>query len=103
MMNKYFLHGKLKAKVGQGDQLAGILLKASDLVSTSKGCRLYIVSKDNNDPDAVWITEVWDTKQDHDDSLKNDSVRALIMKAMPLLDGQPEKGQQLEMIGGFGA
>lgn len=102
-MKKHFLHGKLKAKEGEGAQLADVLLKAAELVSASKGCRLYIVSKDNNDPDAVWVTEVWDTKQDHDDSLKNDSVRALIVKAMPLLDGPPEKGQQLEMIGGFGA
>jgi len=26
----------------------------------------------------------------------------LIGQAMPLLDGQPQKGQELEMLGGFG-
>lgn len=47
-MNKYLLHGKLSAKSGHGDELAEILIQASKLVSTAKGCKLYVVSRDNN-------------------------------------------------------
>jgi quinol monooxygenase YgiN len=57
-MYKYGLHGKLKATKGNGDFLASILLKASKLVETAKGCHLYLVSKDKNEPDNIWITEV---------------------------------------------
>ena len=58
MMSKYGLHGKLKAKSGRGDKLASCLLEASRLVSTAKGCQLYVVSVDKGDRDTVWITEV---------------------------------------------
>jgi quinol monooxygenase YgiN len=101
-MNKYGLHGKLTATAGNQDKLASILLQAATLVSTAKGCHLYLVSQDNSDPDAVWITEVWDSKEDHDSSLHAPGVKELITQAMPLLNGRPQKGQELEILGGAG-
>lgn len=101
-MRKYFLHGKLQAKSGYGDQLSDILLQAAKLISTAPGCQIYLIGSDPEDKDAVWVTEVWDSQKDHDDSLKNEAVRALITQAMPMLDGSPAKGQQLEILGGHG-
>ncbi|PHN03677.1 putative quinol monooxygenase [Flavilitoribacter nigricans] len=101
-MKKYFLHGKLQAKAGKGEQLAEILLQAAALLSDAPGCQIYLIGMDPDDPDAVWVTEVWDTKKDHDDSLRVDGVRALIGQAMPILDGPPTKGQELEILGGQG-
>ncbi len=101
-MNKYLIHGKLTAKQGQRDELAAILIDASKLVATAQGCKLYIVGLDHNDLNSVYITEIWDKKEDHDNSLKVVGVRELIMKAMPLLDGQPTKGQEIEILGGAG-
>ncbi len=98
----YLLQGKLKANSGKREDLANILIQASKLVSSARGCKLYVVSKDEKEANTVFITEIWETKQDHDDSLKVEGVRELIMTAMPLLDGQPEKGQELEIIGGYG-
>lgn len=101
-MNKYGLHGKLSATAGNGDKLASILLEAAKLVSTAKGCHVYMVSKDHSDEDAVWVTEAWDSKEDHDNSLQVAGVKELISQAMPLLNGRPEKGQELEILGGAG-
>lgn len=92
----------MKALSGNGDNLASILLEAAQLVSTAKGCHLYLVSRDTKEAEAVWVTEVWDSKEDHDNSLKVEGVRELIGRAMPLLDGMPEKGQELEVLGGAG-
>lgn len=102
MTNKYLLHGKLSAKAGHQNDLAIILLDASKLVSTAKGCKLYLIGIDQNDPNAVFVTEIWDTKEDHDNSLKVEGIKELIMKAMPILDEQPKKGQELEILGGSG-
>lgn len=102
MKNKYLLHGKLTAKSGHREELADILIQASQLVSTANGCKLYVIGKDENDKDSVYITEIWDSKEDHDNSLKVEGVRELIMKAMPILEGQPAKGQELEILGGIG-
>jgi quinol monooxygenase YgiN len=96
----YLLQGKLTAKAGHADELAKILLDASKLVSTAKGCKLYVIGKDPNDLKSVYVTEIWQSKEDHDNSLKVEGVRELIMKAMPILDGLPQKGQELEILGG---
>ena len=101
-MDNYLLHGKFTAKTGLADELANILIEASQLVSTAKGCKLYVVSRDKNDPNSVYVTEIWDSKDDHDNSLKIEGVRELIMKAIPMIDGQPQKGQELEILGGTG-
>jgi len=101
-MNKYGLHGHLQAKEGKGKELAAILIKASELVSTAKGCKLYVIGTDETKTDAVWITEIWDSKEDHDNSLQIPGVRELIGTAMPLIDGKPDLGQELSILGGFG-
>jgi quinol monooxygenase YgiN len=100
-MNKYGLHGKLQATAGNGEKLANILAQASQLVSTAPGCHLYLVSRDLQSPDSIWITEVWESKDDHDQSLLIPGVRELIGQAMPILDGKPEKGLELEILAGM--
>ena len=72
------------------------------MVKSAKGCRLYLVGKDKDDPDGIWVTEAWDSKEDHGNSLKMKGVRVVIGQAMPLLDGPHEKGQVLETLGGAG-
>ena len=101
-MSKYGLHNKLDATPGNGKQLADILLRAAALVESAKGCQLYAVSLDEETPDAVWVTEIWDSEEDHDNSLQVPGVRELIGEAMPLLAGQPQKGQKLTILGGAG-
>ncbi|MCB0585591.1 MAG: antibiotic biosynthesis monooxygenase [Phaeodactylibacter sp.] len=101
-MNKYGLYGKLNALPGKGNELAAILLEAAELVRNARGCNIYLIGKDANNADTIWVTEVWDSKEDHDESLKADAVRQLIGRAMPLLDGRPEGGTELEVLGGVG-
>jgi quinol monooxygenase YgiN len=102
MANKYGLYGKLQAQAGKGQELSEILLKAAKLMEQAKGCILYIVSKTANNPDTtVYVIEVWDSKEDHDNSLKLPGVRELISQAMPILDGKPD-GITLEVLGGKG-
>ena len=101
-MEKYGLHGKLKAKPGKSDELAAILLEGFEQGNTLPGCHLYVVAKDTENPDHIWVTEVWDNKEAHADSLKLESVRAQITRAMPLLDGMPEKGTVTRVLGGLG-
>lgn len=101
-MNKYLLQGKLIGKEGQQSQLADILLQAANLMSSAKGCHVYVIGTHPEDSTAVYITEIWDSKQDHDDSLKIAGVKELITQAMPLLAAAPEKGVELELLGGKG-
>ena len=44
-------------------------------------------SVDPGDPDAIWITEVWESKDHHAASLQLPQVRATIAKAKPIIAG----------------
>ncbi|MGB5928724.1 MAG: antibiotic biosynthesis monooxygenase [Cyclobacteriaceae bacterium] len=99
-MKHYGLQGSFAAQKGKGRELAGIMCDASKLMDNADGCRLYMVALDKENEDRVLITEVWDSKQDHDDSLNYPGVRELIAKAMPLMDCRPQKGTEMHVIGG---
>ena len=94
----YLLQGKLTAKQGKREELAEILKDASKLIAKSEGSKFYIVGKCAENENDVYITELWNSKDDHDNSLNYPGVKELIMKAMPLLDGQPQKGKEIEVL-----
>jgi quinol monooxygenase YgiN len=91
----------MKALPGQGDALLGLLLQASDLVATAPGCEVWIVNRVPDDPDAVWITEVWRSEADHAASLTVEAVREIITLARPLIAGMGERFIP-EPVGGKG-
>ncbi|HUP24856.1 MAG TPA: antibiotic biosynthesis monooxygenase family protein, partial [Thermoanaerobaculia bacterium] len=70
-------------------------------VSGMPGCLSYVVAKDTTDEDALWITEVWDTKESHAASLSLPSVRDAIAKGRPLIAGFGE-GVVTVPVGGHG-
>jgi quinol monooxygenase YgiN len=78
----YGLIGSFKAKPGQRDALISLMAGST---SDMPGCRSYVIARDLADPDLIWITEVWDSKENHANSLKIPEVRATIEKAMPLI------------------
>lgn len=98
----YLLQGKLLAKAGSKDQLAAILLQAAALMELAKGCKLYAIATHMADSDAVHVTEIWNSREDHDASLNAAGVKELIRQAMPLLAAPPEKGQEYQLLGGWG-
>lgn len=71
----------------KGEELAGLMLQASKLVSSLKGCKLYIVQLSTSEQDTVLITEIWDSKEDHQASLSVPAIQELIGKARPLISG----------------
>lgn len=101
-MSKYGLHGALRAQPGQGPRLADILLEAAQLMQEAQGCQLYLISKDLEDADQIWVTEVWESTAAHNRSLQDERVRALITQATPLLATPPAGGRKLEVLGGAG-
>ncbi len=101
-MTYYGLHGKLTAKNGNGDDLARLLMQAAEIMQTASGCHLYLVSRDPDNPSDVYVTEAWDSKEEHEASLAMEGVPDLISRAMPLLEGKPQGGLVLEILGGKG-
>lgn len=80
----YGLIGKMTATPGQRDALAAILLEGT---TAMPGCLSYVVATDPADPDALWITEVWDSTESHKASLALPGVKEAIAKGRPLIAG----------------
>ena len=94
----YGLIGKMTAVQGKRDELIKILL---DGVSGMPGCLSYIVAKDPTDANAIWITEVWDSKASNDASLELPSVKDAIKKGRPMIAGFSDS-HTTEPVGGHG-
>jgi quinol monooxygenase YgiN len=92
------LIGKMRAKPGERDALIAILLEGID---SMPGCLSYIVARDPSDPDAIWITEAWDSEASHKASLQLPAVQAAIAKARPIIAGF-DSSTVTEPVGGYG-
>lgn len=94
----YGLIGKMIATPGQREALAEILLEGTQEMP---GCLSYVVAIDPAEPEALWITEVWESKECHEASLNSPSVKAAIAKGRPLIAGFGER-HVTEPLGGYG-
>ncbi len=83
---------------GERDNLIAILIQG---LSDMPGCLSYIVAKDPTDSDAIWVTEVWDSKSSHEGSLSLASVKEAISLGKPLIAGFGERFET-EPVGGHG-
>jgi quinol monooxygenase YgiN len=94
----YGMIGKITAAPGRRDALAQLLLSGSADVP---GCLSYVVSEDLKDPDVLWVSEAWDSKDSHAASLKLPAVQQAIAKARPLIAGF-DTAAEMRPIGGIG-
>ncbi|MDQ0974569.1 quinol monooxygenase YgiN [Neobacillus niacini] len=100
-MEKFGIYGKLIAKEGEREQLAAILLEAAESLQNHADCELYLVSVAPEDPNAVYVYEVWSSESAHQGSLTLESTRTLIQRAKPFLAGM-ERISTLVPKGGKG-
>ena len=99
-MKKYGLFTKFVTKENKRDEFAAILLEVSEDLS-SKGLHQFIIYNDMEDLNSVCVSEIWDSKEDHDNSLKEGGNKDVIAKAVQLLSGKPER-VELDLLGGKG-
>ncbi len=97
---RYGIYGKMGVKPGMRDAVVKLLLKDVDELR-SIGCQAYIVTLDPNDPNLIWVMEVWDSEESHDASLKLPSVQDAIKQALPMLTGDFSQ-TKLDVVGGLG-
>ena len=94
----YGLIGKVTTVAGQRDALAAILLEST---TAMPGCFSYVIAADPAEPDALWITEVWDNAASHQASLALPAVQAAIARAKPLIAGFSNRVETVP-LGGYG-
>jgi quinol monooxygenase YgiN len=81
---QYGLIGQMIAQPGQRAALAAILTEGTGKMP---GNFAYLVGEDAENPDALWIVELWADKDAHAASLQLPAVQAAIAKGRPLIAG----------------
>lgn len=86
-MSKFTLFGQLKAQPGKRDELARMMLESNETLESMDGCIFYILNESVEEPDVIWVMELWESEEAHAASLKNEKVLALIQRCRPLIAG----------------
>jgi quinol monooxygenase YgiN len=79
--------GTLGTIPGRRNDLIAILTRPSPELRDA-GCLLYEVGINDETPDLVYVSELWETEEAHQRSLQLASVQAAIQEAVPLLSGE---------------
>ena len=87
-------------KPGARDDVVAILLSGTEGLRAA-GCLQYIVAVDPADDSKIWVTEVWESKEDHQASVQLPETKAAIAQAMPMLTGEFHP-TETTVIGGLG-
>jgi len=94
----YGLIGKMIAAPGKRDELISILLEGT---TDMPGCLSYVVSQDSKDENALWVTEVWESRASHEASLSLPGVQRAIAKGKPMITAFGERFETTP-VGGHG-
>jgi quinol monooxygenase YgiN len=89
--------GTLGALPGKRDELVIHLTRRSEALDEA-GCLVYEVGVNNDEPDQVFVVELWTSADAHRASLALPEVRASIDAARPLLSGK-FGGFQFDVVG----
>ncbi|HWW56210.1 MAG TPA: putative quinol monooxygenase [Sphingopyxis sp.] len=81
---QYGLVGQMMAQPGQRAALIAILTEGT---GEMPGNLAYLIGEDSANSDAIWIVELWDSKEAHAASLTLPAVQAAIKKGRPLIAG----------------
>ncbi|WP_229072943.1 putative quinol monooxygenase [Actinoplanes sp. DH11] len=89
----------MKAKPGHRDEVVSILVSGADGLRAA-GCRLYAVGVSDQDEQTILVSELWESKEHHDVSLRLPETRAAIAAAMPMLTGEFDS-KEATIVGGL--
>ena len=98
MEEAYGIIGQMMTADGKRGEVIAALLSGTQGMP---GNLAYMVAEDLGDSNAIWITEVWRTKTDHENSLQLPQVQATIARARPLIAGFDQRIETVP-LGGTG-
>lgn len=97
----YALLNRLTAKPGQRDLIVENLIASGKLFDDNAACLLYLVAEPADDPDHIWVVDLWTAEEEHTRALQAPELRPYVEKTLPLLEGAPEQ-IELDARGGKG-
>jgi quinol monooxygenase YgiN len=100
-VGRFAQHSRLKAAPGKRDELVAKFLEAAEIQHDNSACELMFVSASPDDPDVVFLTEVWTSAEEHERARTSPEIEAWA-KSMPALVAGPPESTPLDVVGGKG-
>lgn len=91
---RWGLLGRMKAQPGKREDLIAVLRESSRDVP---GKLVYLFQLEQDDPDAFWINEVWQSKAHYDACLDLPQVQRGWERAKPLLAGLEHRTETIPL------
>ena len=101
MSGKVARYGRMKAKPGCGAEAAELLVDAANELVSDDGCLIYLVNRQTDDPDTIWVTELWRSQHDLDASIEQIRGSERVAAVMELV--ADASMIELDLLGGKGA
>jgi len=86
----FSVYGRMTALPGQRDELIALLLEGVRACGDDSGLLTYSINAAFDDPDAIWLTQLWIDKEAHDATTRSEPVAVVTRQVLPLLARQPE-------------
>ena len=81
---------RMVAPDGQGPELATALLRVADGMADQPGCLAYVVNAAPDEPETIWVTEIWSDAAASEAALGRDLGEAGLGRVLELLAAPPE-------------
>lgn len=86
----FSVFGKMTALPGRRDELIAVLLEGLRAGGEDCGLIGYSINNAFDDPDTIWLTQLWADKDAHDATTRSEAVVAASGKVPALLAQRPE-------------
>jgi quinol monooxygenase YgiN len=100
-MARFAQHTRIRARPGKRDDLVAKFMEVSVIQRDNPACELSVVSTSPDDEQAVFLTEVWSSAEEHERARQSPEVQAWSTDMPELVDGPPDT-TPLEIVGGKG-
>jgi quinol monooxygenase YgiN len=86
----FSVYGRMTALPGRRDELIAVLLEGFRAGGDDCGLLGYSINAAFDDPDTIWLTQLWTDKEAHDTTTRSEPMVAVSCRVPPLLARQPE-------------
>src|SRR5919197_3574166 len=98
MTPRHGIYVRFHALPGRGDALIATLLDGIYAFGEMPACELCLVNRAPDDPDVVYVTEVWSSRAEHEAFAARDDVQAFI-RVVHALAAEPPQVTYMDAVG----
>ena len=97
-------HATMAAQPGKGDAVERLLRDALQTgPAAHEACVVFLIGRSTTNPDVVYVTEGWTSKEAHDRVFASDQARTLVAGFEALLAAEPQYLDEVLVGGKFTA